>query len=222
VQRTDGIGRISTESNYGAAKAELSFHADYAFGPCPLQGLSLHGIDLSDDRSSTRFANAEHAYVALPDSLRTILDTHSVEMISGSVDSVIFRACNERDPKSVVRAERPSTVHNPRSGRTCIGVNEMHAAQLVGMNWEDSRSLLNSVYDYLYAPRNILEHVWRNGDIVIWDNVTCHHARGSLAHVGRRVLQRVCIGEKGLYDMFPEQFPGTAAFYVPGQSTSAN
>lgn len=218
IPRTDCIGYVSSEAGYGTAKAELSFHADYAFGSHPLQGLSLYAFDVNDDTSSTRFANAERACSGLPDPLRTVLDTHPAEMVSASVDTIITRACEERDLDIVLREERPSIVQNPRSHRSCIAVNEMHAAQLTGMSWQDSREILNTVYDFLYAPENILEHVWRKGDIVIWDNVTVHHARGSLAKVGRRVLRRVCIGEKGLYEMFPDQFPGTEPFYVPGQS----
>ena len=221
VPRIDCIGYLSSEADYGTAKAELSFHAEYAFGSHPLQGLSLCAIDVEDDTSSTRFANAERAYSALPEPLRAALATHAVEMVSGSVDAVILRACDLPNPDVVLRKERPSILHNPRSGRTCIGVNEMHAAKLVGMSWEQSRAVLNAVYEHLYAPSNILEHVWRKGDIVIWDNVTAHHARGSLAHVGRRVLQRVCIGEKGLYEMFPVEFPSTETPYVPGEPVPA-
>jgi taurine dioxygenase len=222
VRRTDCIGYVSSEGGYCLTREKLGFRADYAFGPYPLQGLSLYAFDLNDDTSSTRFANAERACLGLPAPLRTVLDTHKVEMVSAAAeDIVIMRACEERDPAVVLREERPSIVHNPRSGRSCIGVNEMHAAQLVGMSWRDSRDILNMVYDFLYAPENILEHVWRKGDIVIWDNVTVHHARGSLPAVGRRVLQRVCTGEKGLYEMFPDQFPGTAPFYVPGDSSPA-
>jgi alpha-ketoglutarate-dependent taurine dioxygenase len=47
------------------------------------------------------------------------------------------------------------------------------------------------VLGYVYQPNNLVEHVWRNGDLVIWDNVGTQHARGSVAGVGRRTLQKV-------------------------------
>jgi taurine dioxygenase len=70
----------------------------------------------------------------------------------------------------------------------------MHTARLLGLPWEDSRALLHAVYDHLYAPQNETEHRWRKGDIVLWDNLTYQHARGSLTGAGRRVLQRVVAG----------------------------
>ena len=50
------------------------------------------------------------------------------------------------------------------------------------------------IYDHLYVAENAVEHRWRRGDIVLWDNLTLQHARGSLASAGRRVLQRVVAG----------------------------
>ncbi|MFT3966100.1 MAG: TauD/TfdA family dioxygenase, partial [Sphingobium sp.] len=56
---------------------------------------------------------------------------------------------------------------------------------------------LHRLFDALYAPDNLLEHRWHRGDLLIWDNVRFQHARGPLAEVGRRVLQRVIVGMEG-------------------------
>jgi hypothetical protein len=48
----------------------------------------------------------------------------------------------------------------------------------------------------MFAPDNTYEHYWRNGDLLIWDNVACLHSRGSLANVARRTLQRVTSGKQ--------------------------
>jgi hypothetical protein len=29
----------------------------------------------------------------------------------------------------------------------------------------------------MYAPDNVLEHDWQAGDLVLWDNLACQHAR---------------------------------------------
>ena len=214
IRRVDGIGYISSEDGYDGARAELTFHADYAFSDHPLDALSLHAIDVVDDASATRFANAERAYARLPSELRDKLDAHPVEMISPTYDAVTVRAFEVREPEAMLRQQRASVLSNPRTGRFCLGVSEMHAAQLVGMDWEESRETLGAVYAHLYAPDNIVEHVWRRGDIVIWDNLTFQHARGSLDGAGRRVLQRVTVGAKALWEMYPEYFPETEPFYA--------
>jgi taurine dioxygenase len=215
LDRTDGAGYISSEDRYEGALAELTFHADYAFSAHPLDALSLHAVDVVDGASSTRFACAERACGALPRALRARLEACAVEMISPTYGALTMRACEVREPDALLREERPTLLRNPRTGRSCLGVSEMHAARLVDMDWEESRAVLRAVYETLYAPENTTEHVWRRGDLVIWDNLTFQHARGSIEGVGRRVLQRVTVGAKSIWDMYPGLFPGTDAFYVP-------
>jgi taurine dioxygenase len=194
ILRPQENGYISTDANAASSRAELSFHADAAYTDAPFAALSLHAIDVVDEASGTRFVSAEHGYDTLPDRLRARLDAASAEMISPMLEGVSVRACDTRDPPATQRAEFPAVRINPRTGARCIGVSEMHTARLTGMDWEQSRALLGEIYDHLYAPQNATEHLWRRGDIVIWDNLTLQHARGALAGAGRRVLQRVVAG----------------------------
>jgi taurine dioxygenase len=194
VRRPQENGYISTDNDERASRTELSFHSDAAYTDAPFAALSLHAIDVVDGASSTRFASAERAYAALPTELRARLDELGAEMISPTLEGVGVRASETPDPKAALRAQFPAVRVNPRSGRRCIGVSEMHTTRLLGMEQEQSRSLLAAVFDHLYAPKNCTEHVWNRGDLVVWDNLTLQHARGSLAGVGRRVLQRVVAG----------------------------
>jgi alpha-ketoglutarate-dependent taurine dioxygenase len=65
------------------------------------------------------------------------------------------------------------------------------------LSMERQRELCRLAGQILYRPENILKHSWRNGDFVIWDNIALQHMRGSLAHCGKRVLQRVIVGKEG-------------------------
>jgi taurine dioxygenase len=58
--------------------------------------------------------------------------------------------------------------------------------------------LLHEVYDHLYAPTNVYEHRWRNGDIIIWDNIALQHMRGNIENCGKRLMQRVIVGTEGV------------------------
>jgi len=211
----DGNSHMSSEAGYATARAELSFHSDYAFTDYPIDALSLHAIDVVDNASSTRFASAERGYALLQPRLRDALEGRGVEMIMGDFDTVIDRACELRDPAAVLSAERPAILVNPRTGRPCLGVGEMHAARLIGMDWEEGRDLLREVFACLYAPDNVIEHVWQRGDIVIWDNITYQHARGSLEGAGRRILQRVAVGPKSLEELHPAIFSTVGAPKAP-------
>lgn len=206
LRGVDGASYLSDDHADIGARAESTFHAEYAFSPAPLHALSLHAVEVVDGASSTWFANAERGLAALPAALRERLTGHAVEMISPNVASATRRACEAPELEAMVREARPSVLFNPRSGRDCLGVSEMHAARLIGLDWEESRDLLTAVYEHLYAPENTVEHIWRRGDLVIWDNITLQHARGAIARAGRCLLQRVAVGEKSLAEMYPQMF----------------
>jgi taurine dioxygenase len=194
VRRPQENGYISTDNDEQASRTELSFHADGAYTSSPFAALSLHAIDVVNGASSTRFVNADRAYATLPAALRDRLDKAHADMISPTLEGVGIRASEMRDAKASLHAEFPAVRVNPRTGRRCIGVSEMHTAGLLDMPWEESRDLLGAVFDHLYAAANTVEHFWNVGDLVVWDNLTLQHARGSLMGVGRRVLQRVVAG----------------------------
>ena len=194
VRRPQENGYISTDNDEQASRTELSFHADAAYTNAPFAALSLHAIDVVNGASSTRFVNADRAYATLPPALRDRLDTAGADMISPTFEGVGVRASEIPDAKASLHAEFPAVRVNPRTGRHCIGASEMHTARLLGMPWEESRDLLGAVFDHLYADANTVEHFWNVGDLVVWDNLTLQHARGSLMGVGRRVLQRVVAG----------------------------
>ncbi|WP_143012006.1 TauD/TfdA family dioxygenase [Sphingomonas sp. YR710] len=194
LNRQNATGFITTDMSHISATAEYPFHSDGAYTENPFEALSLHAVDVVDGASSTRFVDVEQCYQTLPPALRDQLQAHDAEMIKSTYDSVGVRAFEIRDPPAIRRDERPAVRIHPHSNRPYLAVNEMQTTRLLGMAWEDSRALLADVFDHAYAPQNIHEHVWHQGDLVIWDNIACQHARGSLEGAGRRVLQRVMVG----------------------------
>lgn len=190
-------GYMSNEGG-GPAACELSFHSDAAYTPHPFDALSLHALDVVEGRSSTRFINAEHGYDTLPAVLRDRLDVLEQEMIAPHYTALAGRTCDHRDPQAQKRGVKPAVNINPHNGRRCVWVGAMQTARLLGLEWEESGDLLNAVFDHLYASENVLEHRWRNGDIVIWDNIALQHARGNIEGVGKRLLQRVIVGVEGV------------------------
>jgi len=196
-------GYMSTVAGVEASLSELAWHADAAYTDAPFDALALHAIDVVDDASSTLFVSAEQALASLPSHLRQRLKGQRVDMISPAYDALGGRSCDRPDPIAQKRGEMPAIFRNPHNGRDCIWVNELQAARIVGMDWEDSRDVLHEVYDHIYRPEHVFEHRWRNGDLVIWDNIALQHARGSLKDCGKRVLQRVIVGREGVAPHIP-------------------
>lgn len=203
LMRAGESGFLYNAPGAEASLSELAWHADAAYTDAPFDALSLHAIDVVNDASSTRFVSAERILSTLPARLRHRLDGRRVEMIAPQYDALAGRCCDRRNPTAQKRGEMPAIFRNPHNGRDCIWVSELQAAHIIGMDWEESRDLLHEVYDHLYQPEHVFEHHWRNGDIVIWDNIALQHARGSLKSCGKRVLQRVIVGREGVAPHVP-------------------
>ena len=193
-------GETGTMSNAGGgpSASPLSWHADAAYTEHPFEALSLHALDVVADASSTRFVSAAQAWSDLDPELQGALLARAQEMISPHYTRLAGRTCDDPHPEAQRRGVRPTVLENPRNGRLCLWVSELQTARLLDMEWEDSRKLLHRVFDAAYASDKVLEHRWRNGDLIIWDNIVLQHARGNLAAVGTRVLQRVIVGTQGV------------------------
>lgn len=196
--RTGESGYLSTEGAVASSLSELRWHADAAYTEAPLDLIALHAVDVVDGASSTRFISAAAALTSLPPRLRARIEGKRVEMISPDYDSLALRTCDRRDPVAQKRGIRPSIYRNPHNGRDCLWVSELQSARILDMEWEESRNLLNAIYEHIYHPDRVLEHRWRNGDIVFWDNIGVQHMRGPLNACGKRVLQRVIVGTEGV------------------------
>lgn len=194
-------GEMSKETPIGLAGVELCFHADYGYSPEPLQAISLHAVDVVDGETSTRFASGRLAWEALDDATRERLEGVDALQVFGA-------RLDRRNRRADLDARLPDTAHpiapgHPAGGRY-LYAPEMTTDSLVGLDPAEGEALLERVFAALYDPGQVLEHRWSEGDLVIWHNTRVVHARGDVSAVGRRVHQRVALGTKGYYDLYPE------------------
>jgi len=83
------------------------------------------------------------------------------------------------------------------SGRKALYIGA-HASHIVGRSVDEGRTLLEELYDFATQPKYVYSHVWRPGDLLIWDNrCTMHRAAefDDLTH--ERDLRRTTINEYG-------------------------
>ena len=193
-----GEGGYLNNEGGGASASAYCWHSDAAYTEHPFDALSLHAIDVVDGASSTRFVSAQDACDTLPESLRAVLADRTQEMIAPHYTRLATRTCDQRDPEAQKRGFLPTIYANPHNQRDCLWVNELQTVCLLGMEWEASCDVLHTAFDHLYAPGNVFEHFWRNGDFIVWDNIALQHARSNLDSVGKRLLQRAIVGTHGV------------------------
>lgn len=201
LRTADSIGEISRTSPIGLGGAELCFHSDYVYSPEPLLGISLHAVDVVDGETSTRFASGRRAYESLDPALRARIDGLSTVQV--------FGVSLDRRNRHAEVPTLPSTAHplvwpHEATGSHFLLAPEMTTDSVVGLDADESERLVGDLFAVMYDPANVLEHRWRLGDLVVWDNVSVMHARGDVSGLEHRVLQRVALGTKGYFDLYPE------------------
>ena len=181
----------------------LAYHSDNEYCEEPVLGISLHAIDVEDDRTSTRLASGVRAYRQLSPALRSrISDLHALHALAiestGRMGPLTFAP-------NWPQAIHPVAKRHPVTGEPILYVTQMQTRAIAGVSNEQSEALLQELFQYLYAPDNVYEHRWRMGDLLVWDNLALQHARSSVEHT-RRTLQRVSLGRN-----FESQYPSFAA-----------
>ena len=202
----DACGLTSNDPNVGMqGDIKLAFHSDLAFASEPDLGASLFALDLTDDVSSTSFANGALVYKTLPQALKDRIDTLEAVSIWPLDQTRRNRAAslNRDDP----RAGHPMVWNHPATGEPMVYLSEMHTDCIHGLPEAESEALITEIFGYLFAPENILTHTWRNGDLVIWDNLATQHARRDISQVGIRTLRRVSIARRSFFEQFPQFVP---------------
>jgi len=102
--------------------------------------------------------------------------------------------------------ERDLVMVHPETGARILYVARCSTSRVVGLEPEDSSDLLHTLYDCIYDERFMLKHYWRNGDLLIWDNLSLQHARPDIGGVTRRKLQRATIATHNQRGQIPASY----------------
>jgi taurine dioxygenase len=170
----------------------LPFHSDITFLEHPLAGISLYPQALPRCGTSTTYISNAVAWRSLPetlqDDLRDRKARHYYES-EGNID-LGFPA---------FAYWHPVCMPHPDTGEPLLFVTEHHVDRIEGLSLERCGEVLEQVFATLYAPARRYEHHWREGDLLVWNNLAIQHARTNFAapSLGSRVMRRVQLGTIG-------------------------
>jgi taurine dioxygenase len=153
----------------------------------------LYALEVPSKGGNTLFSNAYAAYEALPeDTKQRIAGRRALNAYA--TDSTL-RSANYDDATSSYW--HPVVRTHPATKRKALYVNRLMTREIEGLPREESDAILKTLFDHQEQPRFVYEHVWRPGDIVMWDNRCTLHARTDFSAGERRLLRRVTLlGEK--------------------------
>ena len=82
---------------------------------------------------------------------------------------------------------------NEDTGRKAVYVNRLMTVGIVDMPQPESAPLLEAVFDHAEKREFVYEHVWRLGDLLLWDNRCSSHARTDFPSTERRLMLRTTV-----------------------------
>jgi taurine dioxygenase len=79
------------------------------------------------------------------------------------------------------------------TGRKALYVNRLMSVRIEGMQEAESDATLDLLVDHSEKSEFVYSHVWRKGDLIIWDNRCSSHARTDFPADQRRLLLRTTV-----------------------------
>jgi len=174
------------------------WHTDSSFKPVPAMASLLSGREVPPSGGETEFVSMRQTWASLPPELRQRLEgrvvVHSILYSRSTIARGLFDPEHERElapvRQALVRA-------NPVNGRQNVYIGS-HAWYIEGLDYEESRRLLDDLLARTTRPECVFQHRWRQWDLVMWDNrCVLHRGRPWDAGRHRRVMRRTTIAGEG-------------------------
>ena len=173
------------------------FHTDSSFNDLPTKWSLLLAHVLPPAGGNTEFTDLREVYAALPPATKTRLDGLVAEHnLWHSREQGGFTAVTDEMKRLMPPVQHPM-VGTAADGRLALYIGA-HASHVVGWPVDEGRAFLQELLTFAAEPRFIYSHVWRDGDLVIWDNRCMLHRVGPFDDLHHpRDLRRTTINEYG-------------------------
>ena len=183
------------EPDGGSPYGRLLFHTDMMWSDLVDQIPTLYGVEVGQPATPTIFTSTTYAWKTLPEELKKRVEGLKVFHQNGPQGRG-----NHKYESELIQPQwdqlhdivTPIAHKHPRTGETMLYVGEQHTRYVVGMDRKESDALLDQLFEHLYQPQNLMEHHWKTGDLVIWDNMIAQHARPNVMGKGpARTLRKI-------------------------------
>ena len=174
---------------------EMHFHTDQCHQERPAKASMLYSIEVPSQGGNTLFANGYKAYETLPDDIKRRIEGRRA-LNAYDYDRAATKRGTEL-AEGVPHYAHPVVRTHPDTGRKALYVNRLMTIRIEGLPADESEELLSFLFDHQERREFVYEHVWRPGDLLMWDNRCTLHARTDFSPDERRLMRRVTIlGEK--------------------------
>jgi taurine dioxygenase len=192
------------------------WHADVTYRERPHKAAIIYAREAPPYGGDTMFANQYLAYETLSPGLQRMLDGMSAEHSSGmphAGESARFASVSrtsaprpedrkfsaslyaKADDGEERRTEHPVVRTHPETRRKCLYVNRGFTTRFSDMTVEESRPLLEYLWQHASRPEFTCRYRWSQNDIAVWDNRCALHYALNDYSGHRREMHRISVHE---------------------------
>lgn len=184
----------------GLRRSTIFWHTDGLTDLVPQKATLLTAREVANDGGDTEFASTYAALAEMPADKRVELEGYRV-VHSVAASQLLLNPAPTPEQQAKWDAA-PSREHplvwQRRDGRKSLLIGAT-AGQIVGMDAQRSRELLDEILDWATQPQFVLRHHWRVGDLVVWDNTGMLHRAIPYEPTSRRLMHRTTlVGEEAI------------------------
>jgi taurine dioxygenase len=180
----------------GLGAGEAVWHADMTYIEVPPRAAVLHALEIpASGEGNTYFADQYAAYVALPEDLKKATQgkraVHDASLNSaGQLRKGYTEVTDVRETKGAVH---PLVRSCARTGRKALFLGRRKNSYIIGMEVAESEALLDALWAHATQTCFAMCHVWRVGDVLMWNNLAVLHRRDPFDEASRRIMHRAQI-----------------------------
>jgi taurine dioxygenase len=184
--------KVNGEAIGSLGDGEAVWHTDMSYLDVPPKASMLYALEVPPTGGNTSFCTMYGVYEALPASLKERIAGLKIKH-DGTYNSggyVRQGVTPTDDPLTSPGAVHPLVCTHPVTGRRMLYLGRRRNAYLVGLDLSASEALLDELWSFVDRPEFAWEHVWRVGDLVLWDNRCTMHRRDAFDPASRRIMHR--------------------------------
>jgi len=187
--------KVNGEPIGSLGAGEAVWHTDMSYLDMPPMASMLYALEVPSTGGNTSFCSMYAIYEALPAETRRRIANLKIKH-DGTYNSGGYLrqgVTPTDDPRNSPGAIHPLVCTHPDTGRKMLYLGRRRNAYLVGLELAESEALLDELWQFVAQPEFAWEHVWRVGDLVMWDNRCTMHRRDPFDDTSRRIMHRTQI-----------------------------
>jgi taurine dioxygenase len=174
---------------------EAVWHTDMSYLDTPPDASMLYSLEIPQSGGNTWFCGMQAACAALPADLAKRIEGRRVKH-DGTYNSGGYLrkgVTPTDDPMAAPGAWHPAILRHPGNGRATLYLGRRRNSYVEGYSRAESDALLEALWAHATQRQFIYEHVWKLGDLVMWDNRSTMHRRDPFEGSARRIMHRTQI-----------------------------